>query len=338
MFRLLKRDDPNWKLPSLFMSIMSPMKVIRSVIALFLFLSILLTGRGPVSAQSASVQFFPETGHHVRGDFLRFYKSVPDPGLVFGYPITEQITSKDGKTVQYFQRARFELQTGPPEDQPVQLSLVGRALYQPATQLKLDNISGCDLFPTGYSVCLAFLDFYKANGGAAQFGNPLSPFEFHENLIVQYFERARFEWRADRPEGQRVVITDLGRYYFDQLGEDPTLLKPVNPVNATINPILSIKAQAFVAKPLTRPSGQQTVYMIVQSQTLQAISNATGKATIHWPDGQAEEYFFTTNRAGLGTVTFNFVDQKQGELVPIDIVVVYQGLGSRTRTSFRIWF
>ena len=28
----------------------------------------------------------------------------------------------------------------------------------------------------------------------------ISPFEFHENLIVQYFEKARFEWRADRPE------------------------------------------------------------------------------------------------------------------------------------------
>jgi hypothetical protein len=314
------------------------MKVARQLTALFLFLAILLSERGSAVAQSTTIQFFPETGHHVRGDFLRFYKSVQNPSLVFGYPITEQITSKDGKTVQYFQRARFELKTELPENQRVQLTPVGQVIYQPSDQLKLSNTAGCDLFSTGYSVCFAFLDFFKANGGAAQFGNPISPFEFHENLIVQYFERARFEWRADRPEGQRVVLTDLGRHYFDQLGEDPVLLRPVRPVDATINPILSIRVHAFVAKSLTRSTGQQTVHVIVQSQTLQAISNATGKVTVHWPDGRTEDYFFTTNSTGLGTVTFNFADQKQGELVRIDVTVVYQGLGSTTRTSFRIWF
>ena len=314
------------------------MKATRQLAALFLFLAMLFSEPRSAVAQSTTVQFFPETGHYVRGDYLRFYRSVPDPRLVFGYPITEQITSRDGKTVQYFQRARFELRRDLPEPQRVQLTAVGQALYQRAEQLRLDNISGCELFPTSYSVCLAFLDFFNANGGVTQFGNPISPFEFHENLIVQYFEKARFEWRADRPEGQRVVLTDLGRHYFDQLGEDPAFLKPMSPVDATINSILSIKAHAFVAKPLTGPTGQQTIYVIVQSQTLQAVSNATGKVTVHWPDGRIEEYFFTTNRAGLGTVTLNFSDQKQGELVPIEIIAVYQGLGSKTRASFRIWF
>jgi hypothetical protein len=316
---------------------MNPMKAIWQLAALFLVLAILLLPLGSASAQSADVQYFPETGHHVKGDFLRFYKSVPDPKLVFGYPITEQMSSRDGKTVQYFQRARFELRADLPENQRVQLTPVGEALYQPANQLKLGNTAGCDLFAGGYSVCFAFLDFYKANGGAAQFGNPISPFEFHENLIVQYFEKARFEWRADRPEDQRVVLTDLGRLYFEQLGEDPIQLKPVKPLDATINPILSIKLRAFVLKPLTRPTGQQTVYVIVQSQTFQAVSNATGKATISWPDGRTEDYFFTTNSSGLGTVTFNFADQKQGELVAINIVVVYQGMAGTTKTSFRVW-
>ena len=314
------------------------MKAPRQLAVMFLVLALLMLEQRSAIAQSTTDQFFPETGHYVRGDFLRFYKSVPDPRLVFGYPITEQIPSKDGKTVQYFQRARFELQKDLPEAQRIQLTPLGQTLYQRADQLSLGNISGCELFPTGFSVCLAFLDFFKTNGAVAQFGNPISPFEFHGNLIVQYFENARFEWRADRPEGQRVVLTDLGRHYFDQLGEDPALLKPMSPADATINPILSIKAYAFVAKPMTRSTGQQTVYVIVQSQTLQAVSNASGKVTVHWPDGRLEEYFFTTNRAGLGTVTLNFADQKQGELVPIEIVVVYQGLGSRTRTSFRIWF
>jgi hypothetical protein len=314
------------------------MKATRQLAALFVLLATLLSEPESAVAQSTTVQFFPETGHYVKGEFLQFYRSVPDPRLVFGYPITEQITSRDSKTVQYFQRARFELRQDLPEDQRVQLTPVGQALYERADQLNLGNISGCELFPTGYSVCLAFLDFFKTSGGAAQFGNPISPFEYHESLIVQYFENARLEWRADRPEGQRVVLTDLGRHYFDRLGEDPALLKPVSPLDATINPILSIKAHAFVARPLTGSTGQQAVYIIVQSQTLQAVSDATGKVTVRWTDGRVEEYYFTTNQAGLGRVTLNFSDQKQGELVPIDITVVYEGLGSRTRTSFRIWF
>ena len=303
-----------------------------------LLLAIVLTSWGTAKAQSADVQFFPETGHSVRGDFLRFYKSVHDPMLVFGYPITERISSKDGKTVQYFQRARFELIPENPENQRVQLTPLGQATYQTGRQLTLNNSAGCNSFSTGYAVCFAFLDFFNATGGTAQFGNPISPFEFHENLIVQYFEKARFEWRADRPEGQRVVLTDLGRLYFDQLGEDQAFLRPVRPLDATINSVLSVNVRAFVARSVTRPSGQQTVYVIVQSQTQQAISNATGRATIHWPDGRMEDYFFTTNSAGIGAVTFNFADQKTGELVLIDVVVAYQGLAEKTRTSFRIWF
>src|SRR5215208_7028501 len=269
---------------------MNPMKTIGRLIAPFLVLIMLLTEWATVRAQSADVQFFPETGHSIKGEFLRFYQRVRDPKLVFGYPITEQVASKDGKTVQYFQRARFELRTNLPENQRVQLTLLGQSIYAPSDQLNLSNTAGCDAFPSGYSVCFAFLDFYKANGSTAQFGNPISPFEFHESLIVQYFEKARFEWRADRPEGQRVVLTDLGRLYFDQLGEDQAQLKPVNPLDATINPTLSLKIRAFIAKPITRSSGQQTVYVIVQNQTGQAVSNATGKATIHWPDGRMEDY------------------------------------------------
>ena len=312
------------------------MKAVRRSVAPFLAIAILLASWGSASAQSADVQYFPETGHNIKGEFLRFYLSAKDPRLVYGYPITERITSRDGMTVQYFQRARFELNMN--GNQRVQLTSIGQGIYKPGGQLNINASSGCQLFITGYRVCFAFLDFFNANGGTAQFGNPISPFEYHENLIVQYFERARFEWRAERPDGQRVVITDLGRLYFDQLGEDQAYLKPISPLDATINPILSIKVRAFVLKSVTLSSGQQTVYIIAQSQTLQAISNATGKASVHFPDGTTAEYFFTTNTSGIGTVTFSFANQKQGELVPIDIVVTYQGLTGTTTTSFRIWF
>jgi hypothetical protein len=316
------------------------MSDVRRFAILFLIAIILPGSWNHAKAQAGeSVLYFPETGHNVGGEFLRFFESARVPLLIFGYPITERFTSKDGKTVQYFQRARFELRNDLPANENVQVTSLGRAAYQPGNpQLNIDNPAACQVFNTGFRVCFAFLDFYKENQGEVQFGNPISPFEFHDNLIVQYFEKARFEWRADRPEGQRVVLADLGRIYFDQLGEDETRLRPLSSVNATIENILSIHARAFVQKAITLARGQQTVYIVVQSQTNQVISNANGKATVHYSDGQTEDYFFTTNNSGLGSVAFDFTNQKQGELVPIDILVTFRGLSATTTTSFRIWY
>ena len=306
----------------------------RRFVISVLLCTLLLTTQGTVYAQSTDVQFFAETGHSIKGAFLQFYKSAKDPHLVYGYPITEQMSSKDGKTVQYFQRARFELTN----TQTIQLSPLGKLTYQPKSPMTINNPNACQVYPTGFPVCLTFLDFYKANGGPNQFGNPISPFESSDGLIVQYFEGTRFEWRADRPADQRVVISDLGRIYFDQLKEDPAQLKPIEQADATINPVLSLKVRAFVLKAVTLKSGQQTVYIIVQNQISKAVANATGKALIKFPDGTNQEIAFTTNASGIAQISFNFSDQKSGELVPIEITVTYQSITGTTKTSFRIWF
>lgn len=307
----------------------------RRFVTLFLLLILLLAPLGDVKAQaSEDIHYFPETGHHVKGKFLRFYNRAVNPELVFGYPITEQFTSTDGKTVQYFQRARFEL-----DEESIQLTPLGRALYPSGSQkLDINNPAACRSFRTGYSVCFAFLDFYQVNNGEILFGDPISTFEFHENLIVQYFEKARFEWRADKPEGQRVVLSDLGRLYFDRLAENPVHLRSLRPLDATISPILSISARAFVGNAITVSSGQQTVHIIVQSQTHQPVQNATGKATVRFSDHRSEDYFFSTNPSGLGSVSFDFNNQIQGELIQIDILVTYQGLSAKTTTSYRVWY
>jgi len=304
----------------------------RRVFVFVIILAILLTTWGVVQAQSTDVRFFPETGHNVSGAFLQFYKSAQDPLLVYGYPISEPMTSRDGRVVQYFQRARFELTAS----QTIQLTALGALAYKPTSPLTVDNPNACEMY-NNIPVCYAFLEFYKANGGAAQFGDPISPFESSDGLIVQYFQGARFEWRADRPEGQRVVISDLGRIYFDSLKEDPAQLKSIDPADATINPVLSIRARAFVFKAVTLQSGQQTVYIIVQSQTSKPIAGASGTATIKLTDGTAQGFAFTTNARGIAQITFNFNNQTLGELMPIEINVDYQSLSAATKTSFRIW-
>jgi hypothetical protein len=300
---------------------------------LLLILTFLLTPLGRANAQrSDEEQYFPETGHTVKGDFLRFYREAADPELVYGFPISEQFTSSDGRAVQYFERVRFEWNGS------VQLTPLGQRTYEPGPPLDINNPAACKSFQTGYPVCFAFLEFYQAHGGRTQFGNPISAFEIHENLIVQYFENARFEWRADRLEGQRVVLTDLGRRYFNRLGEDRAQLSPIRTRDATISSVISIHARAFVKNAITQSSGQQTIYIIIQSQTNQPVANANGKVTIHFTDHHTEEYFFTTNSSGLGSVTFNFENQAAGKLVLVEIIATNQGLAAKTTTSFRIWY
>jgi len=289
---------------------------------------------GSVQAQTPDSEYFAQTGHSVNGIFLRYYQSVPNPTLVFGYPLTEQFTSKDGKAVQYFQRARFEQSAN-----SVTLTPLGRETYSPEKQLVINNPLACRTFTeTGYSVCFAFLEFFEQNGGVAQFGNPISPFEFRNNQIVQYFENARFEWRPGLAEGQRIGLTDLGRIYFDQINEDPAFLKPSIQGVSGPNLVLDLQVRAFPKKAVATSSDQQTIYVLVQDQNLQPIAGANGIATVRLPNGEVYSQSFPVNERGVGTFSFNFQNQQNGRLVYIDIAVTYSGLQGTTSTSFRIWY
>jgi hypothetical protein len=305
-------------------------------IAFIAAICLLLISWASVQAQATDVEYFAQTGHYVRGDFLRYYRSASNPTLVFGYPLTERFTSKDGKTVQYFQRARFEVTTDSPRG--VKQTPLGRKTYSPGRQLVINNAFACRTFTeTGYSVCFTFLEFFDANGGVARFGFPISPFEFRNNQIVQYFENARFEWRPGLPEGQRIGLTDLGRIYFDQLGEDPAFLRP-STQDAGQKVVLSLRVRAFPAKAVATSNDQQTVYVLVQDQNLQPVAGASGFATIRLASGGILQQAFQVNNNGVGTLTFAFQNQPNGQLVYVDINVSYSDLGGKTTTSFRIWY
>lgn len=82
---------------------------------------------GGLSKQMADGFFFSETGHYIGGGFWAYWQR--NGGLpIFGYPLSDEQPGvcEDGKTrtVQYFERARFEYW---PEDaaQPIKLSRLG---------------------------------------------------------------------------------------------------------------------------------------------------------------------------------------------------------------------
>ena len=313
---------------------MNAMNKMRRFIVTILILAILLPIGGAAQAQT-DVKYFSDTGHYLRGAFLQYYNAANNPQLVYGSPITEQFVARDGKTVQYFHKARFELNA----DNRVQLTPLGRLMYKPQSPLPINSTNGCQRYGQ-HNVCFTFLDFYKANGENNQFGNPISSFEYAPNgQLVQSFEGARFEWYPNRSPDVWIVLTDLGRQYFDQQKEDPAQLKRLPPTDATIGQIPTLKVRAFVLKAVTLKSGSQTIYVTAQDQvSKESISNATISAVVHLSNGNNQQHTFFTNSAGIGQMTFNFSDQKPGELITIDVTVSYQGVSTTTTTSFRVWF
>jgi hypothetical protein len=309
-------------------------------LSFFLIVCLLAVPWVSVGAQEQDYQYFEQTGHNVKGEFLKFYRSASDPTLLYGYPITEEIISKDGKHVQYFQRARFEYYPDRPEGQRVELTPLGSATYVPGTQLNFFSPFACRTYSqTGYAVCFTFLEFFDKYGGVAQFGYPISPFEYHDNVLVQYFEKARLEWQPWRPDGQRVVVSDLGRVYFDKLGEDPSLLPPVPPLSAGFQPpILALQVRAFVWKAVTLSSDQQLIFLIVQDQRSQPVANADCSATVHWPDGRIDTIAIKSNSNGVAIVPLSYSNQPYGSLIYTDVSCTTQGVTGKTTTSFRIWY
>jgi hypothetical protein len=186
----------------------------------------------PIPGQDVGGQLFPETGKTVRGIFLDYWQR--NGGLAQqGYPISEmftEVSSLNGKpyTVQYFERAVFEYH---PENQPpfnVLLSQLGTFQYKRkypagAPGQKASTAADSLVFPeTGKRVGGKFLEYWKSHGGLAQQGYPISE-EFVEvsdlngkEYLVQYFERAVFEYHPENPPPFDVLLSQLGTFQYRQ--------------------------------------------------------------------------------------------------------------------------
>jgi hypothetical protein len=176
--------------------------------------------------QQGECRSFSETGKGVCGRFLAYWDE--HGGLAQqGYPVSEElqeVSPVDGKTytMQYFERAVFEYhpENRPPHD--VLLSLLGSLAYalkypRGDPRQTANAGPGSRLFPeTGQRVGGLFLDYWLRNGGLAQQGYPVSG-EFRERsdldgrtYLVQYFERAVFEYHPENQAPYNVLLSQLG--------------------------------------------------------------------------------------------------------------------------------
>ena len=311
------------------------------LLTLVLLLS-LLEPQNTVAQDEA--RFFPETGHWVTGDFLRVFESITDPLQVYGFPITdafqtEAIPQFPGMLVQYFQKVRFEYHPENPSGLEVEISPLGEYLYDidgPGRALPFSALlEHCRNIPAGgFPVCYSFLTFFDAYGGIAQFGYPVSGIEFHDNRMVQYFQKARFEWHPELPAGSRVTLTNLGQIFFDQY-ESPILLLP-NLEDYAAN-VLSLQAHAFVSPAVAAPDDSISLFVVVQDQNLHPVANAQVSVVVTFSDGEEKLFLMDlTNEHGITQLSFDFQDAALG-IAEIKATVSSSLLQTQTRTSFRIW-
>ncbi|HEX2915420.1 MAG TPA: S8 family serine peptidase [Chloroflexia bacterium] len=162
-------------------------------------------------------RFFSETGHNLGGSFRAYWET--HGGLpIFGLPISEEfqeVSQTDGKTyiVQYFERNRFEFHPENNDANKVLLGLLGSELtrdrnFPPGAPIA--NTDTTQYFPeTQHTLTDRFLAYWKANGGLAIFGYPISEPIQEGPYLVQYFERNRFEFHPENAGTKYEVLLGL---------------------------------------------------------------------------------------------------------------------------------
>lgn len=180
-------------------------------------------------ALPTSQRCFAETLLCVQGRFFAYWQE--HGGLARnGFPLTAERTEllEDGReyTVQYFERVRLEYHPENPPPYDVLLGQFGRRVAR-GVACREEPIAVQRFFPeTGHNLGGRFLDYWEANGGLAQFGLPISgeigaELASQQIFMVQYFERARFEYHPENADPQYQVL--LGQFGRQILAENALL-------------------------------------------------------------------------------------------------------------------
>jgi hypothetical protein len=244
------------------------------VVAIFMVLAALITSVMPTSAQTDRLCFnVPGITNCIEGRFREYW--AQNGGLpVFGYPIsapTQQSTSEGTFLTQYFERNTFELHPEKPRPYDVLLGRLGDSLLRGQgtvwQNLPKAAPTAPHFFPeTGHAVSHEpFWQYWSGRGlqdptlnpyqrSLALFGLPISEAFTATNpngdtVLMQWFERARFEWHPNKPQQFQVLLGLLG----NELRTAPVTPPPATPT-PTPRPQAGItvttpKANDFVRAP-----------------------------------------------------------------------------------------
>jgi hypothetical protein len=178
--------------------------------------------------------FFAQTGHRISQPFLDYWQA--NGGLAqFGYPISGPLTESapqngSARVVQYFERNRMEYDPMAPN--PASTVQIGRLGDDYLRRMGVDWQSlpkqadappDCNYYPqTGHRLCDPFKSYWEQHGGLPIYGLPLSDSFDEQGHLVQYFERARFEWHPDKAgTPYEVELGLLGTQLYRRWGVYP---------------------------------------------------------------------------------------------------------------------
>ncbi len=316
-------------------------KIVRLLLIIGTIFGVLI---GTALAQEGG-RFYHESGHTLDSRVGEFFDS--HGGLeIWGYPISKSfIDSSSGRIVQYMLNGRFEYHPAPPGGEPfVTPSLLGEFLGGWGTpveagQLPVGPDSGCRYYPESqHYVCHAFLAFYEAHGGPAQFGYPISEFGIENGRIVQYFQGFRLDWHPDALDGRTVQVAPLGRIHFERSGFDPDLLRPDPPDERIQYRVLELHLSTSVWQPVMGSSGEQQLYVVVRDQNFRPVQDVVVTARVLLADELRTVVMPATDENGIAQRPLAFTEQPAGTFVLIEYTAVFGELISVARDSFRIWW
>ncbi len=295
------------------------------------------------STPTAERLYFNETGHTVDAPFIDYFLMYG--GIErFGYPITDQFVDATNRlTVQYFQKARLEYHPANPPAYRIELGLLGDELGKRQPPLAVREIPtatdpNCAYFDTtGHAVCFQFRRFFETTGGVDLYGYPIAPQQIEGNRIVQYFQRARFEWHPERAEGQRVQTAALGTIYYDWARLDPARLRPTV-VSAQARAVTTLRMSASVDDPFAPAGGTQRVFVQLSDQLGQPAANVAVQMIVHTPDGDQAYTLPATDARGTTALTFLTGRYPAGVTINLELIASANGLTATTRTSYLIWY
>ena len=268
--------------------------------------------------------YIPETGHTIDGVFLDTWREWSGAAS-FGNPITEEF-EEDGRTVQYYEYARFEHWPDDPDGNVVQFGDIGSGLMRlriddarssteqesplvrAAESLKPDDVdtSGQNqryVSETGHTVQFAFKSFWEATGEASYLGYPVTEEYIVDGITYQFFERGQLRWE---PEGKARMVP-VGeqlaeRYELDMSpvpqGDTPVYSEDLFNPPQTPTPAVSARTQAD-------PSAEKWIEVNLSTQYL-----------IAWQgDVRVNEAYVSTGKPGFETPpgTYQIVVKKPVE-------------------------
>ena len=251
----------------------------------------------PTSTPDPDVVRFPN-GHVVRGAFRQFWQAT-DGATYFGAPLTAAHWI-DGRSVQYFERARFEVDAnGEVRLGPVGAEALERTRDQPEPATARANCAF--ISTTRHNVCAAFRDLWLPAKDIM--GAPLSEAVWRNGTRVQYFERARLEQRR----GQIVQLANLGD---EALARVPAHL------------VLRVPGHLPAPQPAQLTSEQSALQPLETLRAVLETEPLTGTATIFWGD-TANRLWATTTPVVDGRAEVEHV--ARGALGPQGAVIMING-------------